>query len=99
MSFTGPDALIVPATVLTNIFLQDILNFIDESPNGVIYFTFGSVIKMSTMPDHIQNSFKAALAQVTQRVLWKYEGEMEDIPPNVMIKKWFPQRDILCKYY
>ncbi|XP_060870458.1 UDP-glucosyltransferase 2-like [Metopolophium dirhodum] len=73
----------------------DILKFIDESSNGVIYFTFGSVVKMSTMPDYIQKSFKEALAQVPQRVLWKYEGEMEDIPPNVMIKKWFPQRDIL----
>jgi len=65
----------------------------------VIYFTFGSVVKMSTMPDYIQKSFKEALAQVPQRVLWKYEGEMEDIPPNVMIKKWFPQRDILCTVF
>ncbi|XP_026811233.1 UDP-glucuronosyltransferase 2C1-like [Rhopalosiphum maidis] len=74
---------------------HDILEFINESSNGVIYFTFGSVVKMSTMPDYIQKSFKDALAQVPQRVLWKYEGEMEDVPPNVMIKKWFPQRDIL----
>jgi len=51
------------------------------------------------MPDYIQKSFKEALAQVPQRVLWKYEGEMEDIPPNVMIKKWFPQRDILCTIF
>lgn len=73
----------------------DILEFINESSHGVIYFTFGSVVKMSTMPNYIQKSFKEALAQVPQRVLWKYEGEMEDVPPNVMIKKWFPQRDIL----
>lgn len=50
---------------------------------------------MSTLPDHIQNAFREALAQVPQRVLWKYEGEMKDKPKNVMIKKWFPQRDIL----
>lgn len=52
---------------------------------------------MSTLPDDIQKVFKEALSQIPQRVLWKYEGEMEDIPKNVMIKKWFPQRDILCK--
>lgn len=75
------------------------MEFIDGSSNGVIYFTFGSVVKMSTMPDYIQKSFKEALAQVPQRVLWKYEGEMDDIPPNVMIKKWFPQRDILCTVF
>lgn len=52
---------------------------------------------MSTLPTHIKNAFKEALAQVPQRILWKYEGEMEDAPENVMIKKWFPQRDILSK--
>lgn len=52
---------------------------------------------MSTLPDYIQKAFKDALAQIPQRVLWKYEGEMKDVPENIMIKKWFPQRDILCK--
>ncbi|XP_050433221.1 UDP-glucosyltransferase 2-like isoform X2 [Adelges cooleyi] len=74
---------------------SDILEFIENSPHGVIYFTFGSVVSMSTLPDHIQKAFKEALAQVPQRVLWKYEGEMKDKPANVMTSKWFPQRDIL----
>ncbi|XP_050433222.1 UDP-glucosyltransferase 2-like isoform X3 [Adelges cooleyi] len=74
---------------------NDILEFIENSPHGVIYFTFGSVVSMSTLPDHIQKAFKEALAQVPQRVLWKYEGEMKDKPANVMTSKWFPQRDIL----
>ncbi|CAI6352176.1 unnamed protein product [Macrosiphum euphorbiae] len=75
---------------------NDILDFIENSPHGVIYFTFGSVVSMSTLPDHIQNAFKEALAQVPLRVLWKYEGEMKDKPINVMTSKWFPQRDILA---
>lgn len=54
---------------------------------------------MSTLPDHIQNAFKEALAQVPQRVLWKYEGEMKDKPLNVLTIKWFPQRDILSKIF
>ncbi|XP_060851913.1 UDP-glucosyltransferase 2-like isoform X2 [Rhopalosiphum padi] len=73
----------------------DILKFIEESPNGVIYFTFGTVVALSTMPDHIQNAFKDALAELPQRVLLKYEGEMKDKPKNVMTSKWLPQRDIL----
>lgn len=47
--------------------------------------------------DNIKKTFKEALALVPYRVLWKYEDEMEDIPQNVMIRKWLPQRDILCK--
>lgn len=75
--------------------MQDILEFIEKSPHGVILFTFGSTVKMTSIPDNIQQAFKKAIAQLPQRVLLKYEGEMKDKPKNVMTKKWFPQRDIL----
>eukprot|EP00102_Acyrthosiphon_pisum_P014774 XP_008185009.2 PREDICTED: UDP-glucuronosyltransferase 2B2 [Acyrthosiphon pisum] len=74
---------------------KDILEFIENAPNGVIYFTFGSVVSMSSLPESVQSAFRKALARVPQKVLWKYEGEMADIPKNVMTRKWFPQRDIL----
>ncbi|XP_050419837.1 UDP-glucosyltransferase 2-like [Adelges cooleyi] len=75
---------------------KDILKFIENSPAGVIYFSFGSTISMSKLPEHIQKSFKRALGQLPQRILWKFENQMEDKPDNVMAKKWFPQRDILA---
>lgn len=74
---------------------KDILEFIDDAPHGVIYFTFGSVVSMSSLPKNVQSAFREALARVPQKVLWKYEGEMEDKPKNVMTRKWFPQRAIL----
>lgn len=79
------------------LFEQDILEYIEDSPEGIIFFTFGSVIKMSMLPEHIQNAYIEALARVPQRILWKYEGEMPNKPANVMTRKWFPQREILCK--
>jgi len=54
---------------------------------------------MSTSPDYIINPLKEALAEVPQRILWKYEGKMENKPKNVMIKKWLPQREILCNIF
>lgn len=75
--------------------IQDILDFIENSPHGIIYFTFGSVASMSTLPKHIQRAFVEAFSEVPQRVLWKYDGEIEDMPDNIMTKNWFPQRDIL----
>jgi len=75
------------------------LEFIENSPHGVIYFTFGSVINMSTLPEHVRNAFKEALARLPETVLWKYEGEMKDKPKNVMTSEWFPQRDILSKIF
>lgn len=50
---------------------------------------------MSTLPKHVQRTFINSLAQVPQRVLWKYDGEIKDLPDNIMTRKWFPQRDIL----
>lgn len=76
---------------------QDILDFIEDSTNGVILFTFGSTIAVNSLPRNIITAFKEAIAQLPQRVLLKYEGEMKDKPKNVMTKKWLPQRDILCK--
>ncbi|VVC35879.1 UDP-glucuronosyl/UDP-glucosyltransferase [Cinara cedri] len=77
---------------------EDIQQFIDDAPDdGVIYFSFGSTVKMDSLPTRMQNSLRDAFAEMPQRILWKYDADkMENQPRNVMIKKWFPQRDILA---
>lgn len=51
---------------------------------------------MDSLPSNIQDALQKAFSELPQRVMWKYDGEvMENKPKNVMIKKWFPQRDIL----
>jgi len=77
-------------------YLQDILEFIEQSPHGVVYFNLGSIAKLTSLPEHIKKSLVNALAQIPQRVLWKYEDEIENMPKNFMIKKWLPQHEILC---
>jgi len=54
---------------------------------------------MSSLPEHIKKALMDALAQIPQRVLLKYEDEMENKPKNFMIKKWLPQREILCNIF
>lgn len=75
--------------------LQDILEFIENSASGVIVFTLGSIISVSTLPERIQRIIIEVLGQLPQRVLMKYEGNMNGKPGNVMTVKWLPQRDIL----
>lgn len=87
---------IYPYKCIEKIF-QDILDFIENSPHGIILLSFGSVVTLSSLPENIQKSFKDAIAEVPQRVLMKYDGEMHNKPKNVMISKWLPQRDILSK--
>lgn len=54
---------------------------------------------MDTAPVRLQKAFVEALGELPVRVLWKYESELlGDLPKNVMIRKWFPQRDILGNY-
>ncbi|CAI6346704.1 unnamed protein product [Macrosiphum euphorbiae] len=74
---------------------KDILDFIEQSPHGVVFFTLGSTVKMTSLPEHIKKALIDALAQIPQRVLWKYEDEIENLPKNIMIKKWLPQHEIL----
>lgn len=71
----------------------------DSKDDGVIYFTLGSIIQMETTPGRMQKIFLEAFREIPQRVLWKYESEsLGELPDNVKISKWFPQREILGKY-
>ena len=77
------------------IYLQDIQQFIDGSSHGIILFTFGSVVKASSLTLKQRESFISAFASIPQRVIWKYEDQIENLPANVMLSEWLPQRDIL----
>lgn len=50
---------------------------------------------MSSLPERVKQTFIEVFAQIPQRVMWKYDGEIEGLPDNIMTSKWFPQRDIL----
>jgi len=51
---------------------------------------------LETAPAYLQKVFVEALAEIPQRVLWKYDvPNIGDLSKNVKVGKWFPQRDIL----
>ncbi|XP_068216692.1 uncharacterized protein [Palaemon carinicauda] len=63
---------------------------------GVVYFSLGSVARGDTMPVHYRNMFIEAFKRLEQRVLWKFESDLEGVSDNVKISKWLPQQDILA---
>ncbi|KAK5643187.1 hypothetical protein RI129_007032 [Pyrocoelia pectoralis] len=70
--------------------------WINESDNGVVYFSMGSLIRADTLSEKPRDMFINAFRRIPQRVLWKWEnGSIPDKPDNVMIEKWMPQFDIL----
>ncbi|XP_014286425.1 UDP-glycosyltransferase UGT4 [Halyomorpha halys] len=74
----------------------DLQKFMNESKEGVIFFTWGSHYNMTNMPPVLLSSFMSVFRKLKQRVLMKWETEtLPGKPDNVKIGKWFPQASIL----
>jgi glucuronosyltransferase len=75
---------------------QDLQSYLDESPDGVIYFSMGSNLRSSNMKNATINALLQAFSQLKQNVLWKWETDsLPGKPSNVKVGKWLPQSDIL----
>lgn len=74
-------------------FLQE---FIDQAEHGIVFFSLGSFLQSSAMPQEKIQIFLDGFAKLKQRVIWKFEDETIKTPPNVLVKKWLPQSDILA---
>uniref|UniRef100_A0A8D9AC86 UDP-glucuronosyltransferase 2B30 n=1 Tax=Cacopsylla melanoneura TaxID=428564 RepID=A0A8D9AC86_9HEMI len=78
---------------------QKLQAWLNDAPEGVIYFSLGSNMRGSSMGDFRRNAFLKAFARLPQyRVLWKWETEdvMQGQPENVLLRKWMPQQDVLA---
>ncbi|XP_049840047.1 UDP-glycosyltransferase UGT5-like [Schistocerca gregaria] len=76
---------------------QDLQKYLDEAKEGVIYFSLGSNLNSTDMPSEKRAAFITVFSRLKQRVLWKWEADsLPNQPPNVMVRKWLPQSDILA---
>lgn len=75
---------------------HDLKIILDKSLNGVIFVSFGTVVKSNFMRSKIE-IFLKAFESLPYDILWKYDGDKLDfIPKNVILRKWFPQSDLLA---
>ncbi|KAF7205625.1 UDP-glucuronosyltransferase 2C1-like [Nothobranchius furzeri] len=74
---------------------KEMEEFVQSSgDDGVVIFTLGSMINNVTMEK--ANLIASALAQIPQKVLWRYKGDKpETLGANTRIYKWIPQNDLL----
>lgn len=76
---------------------SEVKDFLDKSENGFVYFSLGSTLPGSYMPDEMRRIFVEAFATIPYRVIWKWEeDQLPGKPDNVLISKWLPQRAILA---
>lgn len=78
---------------------QDIKQFLDDASEGALLFSWGSMVKASTLPKEKLQAVLKVIGNIPRKVIWKWE--MDDLPgkpKNVMIKKWLPQFDVMSEY-
>lgn len=59
--------------------------------------SFGSLVRSSSFPKPVIKAFLNVLSTIPQTVVFKYEEDLPETPPNVYVRKWIPQRDMIGK--
>ncbi|XP_062964450.1 UDP-glucuronosyltransferase 2B4-like isoform X2 [Cynocephalus volans] len=74
---------------------KEIEDFVQSSgENGVVVVSLGSMVP--NIKEDRANVIASALAQIPQKVLWRFEGKKPDtLGPNTRLYKWIPQNDLL----
>lgn len=80
--------------------MQSIREFLDEAENGVVIISLGTRVNWKSIRRDKLEAITQALSKLKQRVLWKLDIELPfQAPNNVMIMKWIPQNEILCRFH
>ncbi|XP_041983217.1 UDP-glycosyltransferase UGT5-like [Aricia agestis] len=73
--------------------LQDIL---DNSRNGVIYFSLGSILKVSSMSNNLQKAILEVLSNTNREVIFNSDVTFSNVAQNINIVNYAPQLNILA---
>ncbi|AAL01803.1 ecdysteroid UDP-glucosyltransferase [Spodoptera litura nucleopolyhedrovirus] len=77
---------------------DDLAEFLENSTMGVVYVSFGSSVRVSDMDSNMLDVFIETFRSIPYRVLWKVDKSdtiIDNLPSNVLIQRWFPQRRVL----
>ncbi|XP_005392859.1 PREDICTED: UDP-glucuronosyltransferase 2B31-like [Chinchilla lanigera] len=74
---------------------KEMEDFVQSSgEHGVVLFSLGSMVM--NMTEDRANAIASALAQIPQKVVWRYDGKKPaTLGPNTQMYKWIPQNDLL----
>lgn len=59
--------------------------------HGVVLFTMGFIFNPKVVPTRLVNAFMEAFGRLPQKFLVKFEGPINNAPPNVKVLEWIPQ--------
>lgn len=74
---------------------MEIKDFLDGAKDGAVLFSLGSNARSADMSQEQLNTILKTFSKLPQKFLWKFEDESIDVPRNVKVMKWLPQRAVL----
>jgi len=82
---------------------QELERWLNDSKDGFVYFTFGSMVMIETFPRKFLKVLYVSLGKIAPvRILMKIPSP-ENLPPglpeNIRISSWMPQIKILREYH
>ncbi|XP_032521446.2 UDP-glucosyltransferase 2-like [Danaus plexippus] len=79
---------------------KELRNLLDNADEGIIYWSFGSMSRIETIPYVQLTQIFAALSELPQTVLVKMNKKMLQgnltVPDNIYAMDWIPQYKTLC---
>lgn len=81
--------------VQTQDITEELKRYLDNATEGAVLFSLGTNLKSSILPAEKLNVICESFAKFPQKFLWKFENDFLNVPKNVKIMKWVPQRAVL----
>ncbi|XP_055919830.1 UDP-glycosyltransferase UGT5 [Eupeodes corollae] len=76
---------------------KNIEDFLNASNETVLFISFGSMVRSSTLPKEKFDGIVAAINKLNLRVIWRWDSGKAPFDSNrFMFSKWTPQLSLLC---
>lgn len=78
---------------------QELQQFMDNSRDGIVYFSFGTNVQASIMHEKQRNAFIKVLTEIKENVIikWDHPQSIAHVPKRKFYTSdWLPQSDILA---
>jgi len=68
----------------------------DKANAGVVYFNFGTILNVTSIPKPSLRSLINVLGRLEQKIVFRWiNNDTQSFPTNFYVNSWLPQREIL----
>lgn len=82
--------------------MKEVESFLDKSTKGFVYVSFGSMVKIESLPEEKVKIFYESLGKLAPvSVLMKIakpEELLPGLPKNILTASWLPQIKVLSEF-